>query len=278
MTGNIRLLFSRKRRLLAAGLIMVLLLTLVALAAGMLEPNNPAKVTLADKNLPPGGKYPLGADSLGRCILSRILDGTKSSLGIAFMAVGISLIAGSLVGMVSGCIGGVIDTVYMRVTDMFLSFPSIVLALTALAIAGPGFFNVVISLSAVGWTHFARLTRGIALSLKESELVQGARAIGNNNFLIMAKYLLPQIAPKVIILVPLDMSRTIISSAALSFLGLGIQPPMAEWGSMLSEARQFIRSSPHEILFPALALFLSAFAFNVLGEGIRTYLDPYVPK
>jgi ABC-type dipeptide/oligopeptide/nickel transport system permease subunit len=137
---------------------------------------------------------------------------------------------------------------------------------------------VVISLSAVGWTHFARLTRGISLSLKESELVQGARAIGNNNFLIMAKYLLPQIASKVIILVPLDMSRTIISSAALSFLGLGIQPPMAEWGSMLNEARQFIRSSPHEILFPALALFLSAFAFNVLGEGIRAYLDPYVPK
>ncbi|MDR2786354.1 MAG: ABC transporter permease [Treponema sp.] len=278
MTGNIKLLFSRKRRLLTIGIIMVLFLALIALTADILEPNNPAKVTLADKNLPPNGAYPLGTDSLGRCILSRILDGAKSSLGIAFMAVGISLIAGSLVGIVSGCTGGFIDTVFMRITDVFLSFPSIILALTVLAIAGPGFLNVVISLSAVGWTHFARLTRGIALTLKESELVQGARAIGNNSFLIMLKYLFPQIAPKVIILVPLDMSRTIISSAALSFLGLGIQPPMAEWGSMLNEARQFIRSSPHEILFPALALFLSAFAFNVLGEGIRTYLDPYIPK
>lgn len=257
---------------------MVCALLFIALSSGLLAPNNPAKITLADKNHAPNAQYPLGTDSMGRCILSRILDGAKSSLGIAFIAVGISVIAGSLIGIFSGFWGGIIDAVLMRVTDMFLSFPSIILALTVLALAGPGFFNVVFALSAVGWTHFARLTRGITMSLKESEGIQAARAIGNNSAQIMAGYMLPQIAPKVIVLIPLDISQTIMSSAALSFLGLGIQPPLAEWGSMLNEARQFIRSAPHEIIFPSLALFISAFAFNVLGDGIRAKLDPYIAK
>jgi peptide/nickel transport system permease protein len=270
--------FSKKNRLFTAGIIMVCVLLFIAVASDSLEPNDPAKITLADKNHVPNTKYPLGTDSLGRCILSRILDGAKSSLGIAFMVVGISVIAGSLLGILSGFCGGIIDAAIMRVTDMFLSFPSIILALTVLALAGPGFFNVVFALSTVGWTHFARLTRGITMSLKESEGIQAARAIGNSYIQIMLGYMLPQIAPKVIVLIPLDISQTIMSSAALSFLGLGIQPPLAEWGSMLNEARQFIRSSPHEIMFPSLALFISAFAFNILGEGIRAKLDPYIVK
>ena len=270
--------FSKKERLFTAGLIMVCVLLFIAAASEFFEPNDPAKITLADKNHVPNTKYPLGADSMGRCILSRILEGAKSSLGIAFMVVGISVIAGSLIGIFSGFCGGIIDAAIMRVTDMFLSFPSIILALTVLALAGSGFFNVVFALSAVGWTHFARLTRGITLSLKESEGIQAARAIGNNSIQIMLAYMLPQIAPKVIVLIPLDISQTIMSSAALSFLGLGIQPPLAEWGSMLNEARQFIRSAPHEIIFPSLALFISAFAFNILGEGIRAKLDPYIVK
>jgi peptide/nickel transport system permease protein len=273
---EIRFLFSKKYRLLTIGLIMVGILLLIALLSGFLEPNDPAKISLGDKNQGPGSRYPLGTDSMGRCILSRILEGAKSSLGIAFMAVGISVVAGSVIGISAGYAGGVIDAVIMRITDMFLSFPHIVLALTVLAIAGPGFFNVVFSLSAVGWTSIARLTRGITLGFKNSETIQAARAIGNNARQIMVGYMLPQIAPKVLVLIPLDMSKTIMSSAALSFLGLGIQPPMTEWGSMLNEARQFIRSSPHEIIFPALALFVSALSFNILGEGIRAKMDTYI--
>jgi ABC-type dipeptide/oligopeptide/nickel transport system permease subunit len=275
---DIKLCISKKNRLFTVGLILAGVLLFTAAASGLLEPNDPAKITLVDKNLAPGGKYPLGADSMGRCVLSRILSGAKSSLGIAFMAVGISVLAGSLIGIFSGYTGGIIDAIIMRVTDIFLSFPSIILALTVLAIAGPGLFNVVFSLSAVGWTHFARLTRGLTMSLKDSEEIQAARAIGNNSAQIMVNYMLPRIAPKVIVLIPIDISRTIMSSAALSFLGLGIQPPLAEWGSMLNEARQFIRSAPHEIIFPSLALFLSAFSFNVLGEGIRAKLDPYIAQ
>ncbi|MDR0568765.1 MAG: ABC transporter permease [Spirochaetaceae bacterium] len=271
-------LFSKKNRLLAAGSVMVGILIGVALMSGYLEPNDPAKIILAHKNQFSSVLYPLGTDSMGRCVLSRILEGAKSSLGVAFLAVGVSAATGCLIGILSGYAGGFIDGIVMRITDIFLSFPSIILALTVLAIAGPGFFNVVCSLSAVGWTHFARLTRGVTLSVKNSELIQAAKAIGNNSFQIIVSYIIPQIAPKVIILIPLDLSKTIMSSAALSFLGLGIQPPTAEWGSMLNEARQFIRSSPHEIIFPSLALFLSAFSFNVLGEGIRAKLDPYIAE
>jgi ABC-type dipeptide/oligopeptide/nickel transport system permease subunit len=275
---DIELLYSKKNRLLVIGTILVTILLFVTLTSSFFEPNDPAKITLSDKNQSPNAKYPLGTDSMGRCILSRILDGAKSSLGIAFAAVSLSIILGSVIGVASGYAGGVIDGIVMRITDMFLSFPSIILALTILAIAGPGFFNVVFSLSAVGWTHVARLTRGVTMTAKNSETIQAAKAIGNNARQIMVNYMLPQIAPKVIILIPLDIGKTIMASAALSFLGLGIQPPAAEWGSMLNEARQFIRSAPYEILFPALALFLSSLSFNILGEGIRAKLDPYIAQ
>lgn len=274
----IKHLLSRKNRFLTGGIMLVGLLLMLAAASNILVPNDPAKVSLADKNLPPNQKYPLGSDSLGRCILSRILDGAKSSLGVAFVAVGISVILGTCIGIISGYTGGMVDALIMRITDMFLSFPSTILALTILAIAGPGFVNVVFSLSVVGWTHIARLTRSVTLAVKDSEIIQAGRAIGNNVPRILVNYMLPQIAPKVLVLIPIDISKTIMASAALSFLGLGIQPPMAEWGSMLNEGRQFIRSAPHEILFPSLSLFLASFSFNILGEGIRIKINPYIAK
>ena len=270
--------FSRKNRMMTIGLLMVTSLLLVALFCRSLEPNDPHKVVLADKNQLPSEQYPLGTDSMGRCMLSRILEGTRASLGIALLAIAISVTAGSVIGVISGYAGGVIDAFLMRLTDVFMSFPGIIFALTILAISGPGFWNAAFALSAIEWTGYARLTRGETSKLRSSEFIEGAKAIGNNEVQVAAKYLLPKIAPQVLVLIPLDISKTIMASASLSFLGLGIQPPIAEWGSMLNEARQFIQTAPHMILYTSIALVLSALAFNILGEGIRDRLNPYLAE
>lgn len=265
---------TKKNQLFVIGCIMVTFVLLITIFGGYLEVNDPTKINLPDKAALPCAKYPLGTDSMGRCLYSRILEASKITLGISFCVVAISTVVGLIIGSISGYVGGILDHILMRLTDILMAFPGTIFALVILAIMGVGMENAIISLAFVSWTGFARLARGEVLSLKNCEYIEAARAIGNNGFQIMIHYILPNIISKILVMATLDISKVIMASSALSFLGLGVQPPTPEWGSMLNEGRAFIQTAPHITFFTGLAILIAAFSFNILGDGIRDMLDP----
>lgn len=222
----------------------------------------------------PTAQHICGTDEFGRDIFSRILCGTRISLSIAFGSVTLGAILGSLIGLASGYYGGWLDEVIMRIMDVLYAFPGLILAIAIVAVLGPGLYNVVIAIVVFRIPTFARLVRSSTLQLKNSVYVRAARSIGASDLRILLKHLLPGALPGIIVQYSMSISGAIMTTASLSFLGMGASPPTPEWGLMLSNSRVYIYTAPHYALFPGLAIFITVLCFNLLGDGLRSALDP----
>ena len=265
-------LISNKAALL--GLIIILILIFVALFGKFLMPYDPYTGELSQSLQSPSAAHFFGTDEQGRDIFSRVIDGTSVSLRVGVIAVAISLSIGTFFGAMCGYFGGKIDMILMRIMDIILAFPSMLLAIAFMSALGKGIDKAVIAISIVTIPEYARIVRGCVLSLKESEYVEAAKVIGNNDFTIIFKHILPNILSPIIVRATLGISSAILDTAALGFLGLGVQPPLAEWGTMLGSGRNYFNNAPFIILFPGLAITITVLAFNLLGDGLRDALDP----
>ena len=275
--------FSQNRGAVA-GLVVFLLLVLTAIFAPMIAPHDPTQQFRDALLVPPfweeGGRaeFLLGTDAVGRDMLSRLIYGAQYSLFIGIVVVAIALIGGVVIGLVAGCYGGWVDSVIMRVMDVVLAFPSLLLALVLVAILGPGLTNAMIAIAIVYQPHFARLTRAAVMSEKAREYVSAARVAGANNLRLMFKTILPNCLAPLIVQATLSFSSAVLDSAALGFLGMGAQPPASEWGTMLAEAREFILRAWWVVTFPGLAILISVLAINLMGDGLRDALDPKLKR
>jgi peptide/nickel transport system permease protein len=264
----------RRHRAAMGGLCLLVLLLALALAAPLLTPHDPIRQKLSLALHPASAAHPLGTDHLGRDMLARLLHGGRLSLLIGFLAVGIGLAVGVPLGAVSGFYGGRTDLVIQRLADILLSFPGFLLALSLVAILGVGLQNVIISVGISAVPSFIRLVRGSVLSIREQVYVEAAHAIGQAQGLIIVRHVLPNAMAPVIVQATLSLGFAILVAAGLGFLGLGVQPPTAEWGTMLGEGRQYIFRAPALTTYPGLAIFLAVLGFNLLGDGLRDALDP----
>lgn len=264
-----------RNRMSVFGLVLIALLLLVAIFAPILAPHDPSTI-FYDAVLAPVGTpdHLLGTDTVGRDLFSRILYGARVSVVVGAIAVGISMSLGVTVGLIAGFHGGWVDSVLMRIVDIFLAFPVILLAIAIMGALGPSLINVLIALGIVGWAQYARLVRGEVLSVKEREFVEAGRAIGASSLRLMAVYVLPNVIAPVIVVATFGMATAILAEASLSFLGLGIQPPTPSWGSILADGRTLMRQAPHVTIFPGLAIALTILGLNFLGDGLRDALDP----
>jgi peptide/nickel transport system permease protein len=222
----------------------------------------------------PSWNHWFGTDDLGRDVFSRVISGAKYSLAVAAIILVIAVIVGTIIGAVAGFFGGFVDELLMRVTDMFLAFPALILAIAISASLGPSLRNAVIALAVVYWPWYARLVRAQVLSIKAREYVEAARAIGASNNRVLLRHIMPNAVSVIIIQVTLDVGYAVLATAGLSFIGLGAQPPIPEWGRMITEARNFFRDAWWFITFPGIALSLTVLGFNLVGDGLRDYLDP----
>ena len=256
------------------GLAIVLVAAIVALAGPLLSPYDPAAQELARRLEAPSRAHPLGLDELGRDILARLMQGARISLLVGVAVVSVSSAVGMLFGSVAGYFGGRVDDVISRVIDVLMAFPGILLAIALVAVLGPSLTNVVLALSVIGWVGYARLVRGQALRAREFEFVQAARASGAGPSRIVLRHILPSAFPAVVVQATLGMAGAIIAEAALSFLGLGVQPPTPSWGTMLDAGRAHLFDAPHLTIFPGLAIALLVLGFNFLGDGLRDRIDP----
>src|SRR5437764_5799865 len=264
----------RHNRAALAGLVVIGTLAVAAIFAPFLAPYNPYTVSLDARLEPPGGAHVLGTDELGRDILSRLIFGARVALWVGTVTVVLSSMLGISGGLVAGYLGGVWDAVIMRLADVFLAFPVIILAIAIVAVRGPGLTNVLIALALVYWTTYARVARSVVLILREEEYTWAARTLGASAPRIMVRHLLPNALAPLVVLASLGMGNAIVAEAALSFLGLGIQPPEASWGSMLNTGMGFLRDASFLSITPGLAIFITVLGFNLLGDGLRDALDP----
>lgn len=228
--------------------------------------------------LSPCLEFPFGTDNLGRDILSRIIYGTRISLQVGIIAVGISFVLGCIFGAIAGYYGNRWDNFIMRLMDTLLAIPGILLAITVAATLGPGIINAMIAVGISGVPGFARVVRASVLTVRGNEYVEAARAINASDFRIITKHILPNIMAPVIVQATLSVANAILMASALSFLGLGVQPPIPEWGAMLSQGRIFLRDYPHVVVFPAIAIMLTVFGLNLFGDGLRDALDPRLKR
>ena len=268
------LLRLRRNKMAMAGAGIVAVLLLTALTAGVLAPHNPLAGNIVNRLQPPSHAYWLGTDSQGRDILSRIIFGTRISLEIGVISVGLALVIGTLLGTASGFYGGWLDLVLMRVMDIMLAFPSVLLAIAITAMLGPSLKNAMIAVGIVYIPSYARIVRSTVLSVKETEYVEAARVIGCSTPRIVFRHVLPNCLAPLIVQTTMSIGTAILDAAGLSFLGLGAQPPTPEWGAMLSEGRSALQEAPWVMVFPGLAIMLVVLGFNLLGDGLRDALDP----
>jgi peptide/nickel transport system permease protein len=264
----------KRNRAAIVGGVIVCAFVLVALLAQVIAPYPPNEGDLAQRLKPPSAEHWLGTDALGRDILSRVIYGAQVSLQIQVVAVMIALVLDTLLGMFGGYYGGLTDHVIMRFMDILLAFPGIFLAISIIAVLGPGLLNLMLAAGIYSVPQFARIVRGCILSLKEKEFIEAARAAGESDTSILFRYLLPNSMAPIIIQTTLRMATVLLTASGLSFLGLGVQPPQAEWGAMLSTARPYLITSPHVATFPGLAIMLVVMGFNLFGDGLRDSLDP----
>jgi peptide/nickel transport system permease protein len=262
-------------RLNLIGVIIVITFLFLSLFGAAIAPQDPYKQDITNsKLLGPSTAHILGTDELGRDVFSRILAGTRFSLQVAVVVLGFAVVFGTIVGAISGFFGGLVDEILMRITDMFLAFPALILAIAIAAALGKSLTNTMIALATVFWPWYARLVRAQVLSIREREYVEAGRSIGLTPARLMFRHILPNAASVVIIQVTLDVGFAVLSTSSLSFIGLGAQPPSPEWGTMLSTARNYFRDAWWYTTFPGVALTLTVFAFNVLGDGLQDALDP----
>jgi peptide/nickel transport system permease protein len=256
------------------GAVILGLLALLALGAPWWSPRDPIRTAAREALLPPGPGHLLGTDQYGRDVASRVVHGARISLTVGLVSVSIAVALGAPLGLVSGFYGGRLDALVMRVMDVLLAFPGILLALAIVSVLTPGLTNVMIAVGLAAVPAYARLMRASALSARELLYVEAARAMGGRDVLILTRYVLPNVVAPLIVTATLGLGTAILSAAALSFLGLGSQPPTPEWGRMLSEGRDYLREAWWISTFPGLAIMLTVLAMNLLGDGLRDVLDP----
>ena len=264
--------------MIRVGLAIVLVAILAAAVGPVLSPYDPASQELARRLERPSLTHPFGLDELGRDIFSRLLSGARISLLVGLTVVSVSSLVGMLLGSIAGYFGGAVDDVISRAVDVLMAFPGILLAIALVAVLGPSLTNVVIALSVIGWVGYARLVRSQALRTRELEFVQAARALGAGSPRIVLRHVLPTALPAVVVQATLGMAGAIIAEAALSFLGLGVQPPTPSWGTMLDAGRSHLFDAPHLTIFPGLSIAILVLGFNFLGDGLRDRVDPKLAK
>ncbi|PID58931.1 peptide ABC transporter permease [candidate division KSB3 bacterium] len=262
-----------KNKLALFGASIVLFLLLTAIFAPLLAPYDPCEQHIMQGLESPSRAHLFGLDKLGRDVLSRVIYGSRISLWVGITTVSASMIVGVIVGSISGFYGGFIDDLFMRLVDILMAFPGILLAIAMVAVLGPGLNHVILALCLISWVGYARLTRGQILSLRELEYVTAAHAIGAAPPRIIVRHLLPNLMAPLIVEASFGMAGAILAEASLSFLGLGSQPPTPSWGSMLNEGRHFLLLASHLTTFPGLAIMVVILGFNFLGDGLRDYFD-----
>jgi ABC-type dipeptide/oligopeptide/nickel transport system permease subunit len=256
------------------GLAIVIILILLAIFAPLIAPYDPIARVKTDSLLGPSGKYWFGTDLLGRDILSRIIYGSRISLEVGIIAVGISVAIGLLLGAISGYFGNISDTIIMRIADIFFAFPYILGAIAIMTVLGPGIINIFVAIGLLGWASFARIFRGSILSIKNKEYIEAARALGASNSRIIVKHIFPNAFAPIIVYATMNVGTAIIVEAALSFLGIGVMPPAPAWGKMLSESLDYIDVAPWMMVFPGIAILITVLGFVLLGDGLRDAFDP----
>ena len=253
---------------------LVLLLILLALAAPLIAPYDPLTAEMKNAYLPPSGEHLFGTDKLGRDCFSRILYGASYSLSSVLLLVAVIFAVGTSLGVAAGYFGGKTDTVIMRISDMMISFPGMILAIAIAGILGGSLVNAIIALTIVSWTKYARLARSMVLKIKERDFVEAAVVNGGKPLHILWRHIVPNILPLMVITAASDIGAMMMELAGLSFLGFGSQPPAPEWGLMLNEGRQQLQTAPWLMVFPGLAIFITVVAFNLWGDALRDVLDP----
>lgn len=276
MNGEITFANALKRNPLAAtGVALVCIFVLFALFSPWLAPMDPATINLPARLQSPSHAHWLGTDELGRDILSRVIFGARISMLVGSSVVVGSLLLGTVIGSLAGYYGGFTDRfVNVIVMNAFLSFPGILLAIAFVAFLGPGLFNLILALIVGGWVGYARLVRAQVLAAREREYVEATRALGASDLRIIVRHILPNIIQPVIVQAAIGMAGAVLAEATMSFLGLGVPPPVPSWGAMLNDGRSHLFDAPHLVLFPAIAVMLAVLSFNFIGDALRDYLDP----
>jgi len=262
-----------RRKLGVAGLIIISFIIILSLIAPLIAPYDPLDQRLDERLQPPSSKHLMGTDKLGRDIFSRILYGGRISLFIAVSSVVLATLIGMLIGLISGYLGGRIDDLLMRITDMFMAFPSLILALAIAAMLKPGMFNVITAISLSSWPQYARMARAVTIQVKNEPYIEAAVSIGASNTRILLGHIIPMVIPQVMIQGMINLGGAILTAAGLGFLGFGVPPPTPEWGLMVSEGRDLIQSHWWISTFPGLMIFLSVVGFNLLGDQLRDIFD-----
>ena len=268
----------RENSMAMVGFYVIAAVAIVAIFAPLIFFHDPYEINLRQRLLLPSGAHILGTDAFGRDMLSRIIYGARISLLVGLIPSFISIGIGSAVGVTSGYLGGKVDFILMRVADIVIAFPSLLLAMVIMYTLGAGLSNIFIALSFVGWAEAARVVRSQVLSLREQEFVEAAKAMGVRRRAIMARHIFPNCLPSLVVLFTLKVPEFILAEASLSFLGVGAQPPVPSWGLLVSQGKEFIFSAPWVVAFPGGAIFLVALAFNFVGDGLREALDPYLKR
>ncbi len=274
-TWNTAATLGRRNVLASIGMVLVAVFIIFALFAPWIAPQNPSNIDLPSRLQPPSGAHWFGTDELGRDIFSRVIYGARISMLVGSSVVAGSLLLGLILGSIAGYYGGLADKFFnVIVMNAFLSFPGILLAIAFVAFLGPGIFNLILALCIGGWVGYARLVRAQVLAVKEKEFVEAARALGASDWRIVTRHILPNIIQPVIVQAAIGMAGAVLAEATMSFLGLGVPPPTASWGSMLNDGRAHLFDAPHLVLFPALAVMLAVLSFNFIGDALRDYMDP----
>jgi peptide/nickel transport system permease protein len=266
----------RTNRMAALGLGIILLFALLAAFAPLIAPYDPYLVALKDRLLPPSPAHLLGTDEIGRDMFTRTIYGGRVSLMIGLVPSFLALVFGATLGLIAGYFGGKVDSVIMRLADVMLAFPSLLLAMVVMYILGATLLNLFIALSIINWAGTARVVRAQTLAMKEKEFIEAARSMGVGRWKIMFRHVLPNCVPSLIVLFTLDIPAAILSESSLSFLGVGAQPPTASWGLMISSGKKFAYQCPWLVYAPGVAILLITLAFNFLGDGLRDAMDPYL--
>jgi peptide/nickel transport system permease protein len=266
---------GRRNVLATGGVILVVMFTIFAIFAPIIAPQDPGHIDLPARLQPPSASHWLGTDELGRDILSRVIYGARISMLVGSSVVTGSLLLGLIFGAIAGYYGGYTDRFFnVIVMNAFLSFPGILLAIAFVAFLGPGIFNLILALCIGGWVGYARLVRAQVLAVKEREFIEAARALGATDWRILTRHILPNIIQPVIVQAAIGMAGAVLAEATMSFLGLGVPPPTASWGSMLNDGRAHLFDAPHLVIFPAIAVMLAVLSFNFIGDALRDFMDP----